>query len=96
MMAKRKGEKRRRCTADCPENRPTQRATRDSRSPLIIPLAIPAYWTPEEALAVFELVDDLRERIWSIYQTDLQKLMRQQRQSGAIDPLHIDEGELPF
>src|SRR6516162_7235737 len=25
------------------------------------PLAIPAYWTPEQALAVFELLDDLKE-----------------------------------
>jgi hypothetical protein len=96
MMAKRKGKKRRRCAAEFLEHRPTYRATRDSRLPLIVPLAIPAYWTPEEALAVFELVDDLRERIWSIYQTDLQDLMRQQRQSGSIDPVDIDEDDLPF
>jgi hypothetical protein len=25
---------------------------------LTIPFAIPAYWTPEQALAVFELLDD--------------------------------------
>ena len=25
-----------------------------------IELAIPTYWSPEEALAVFELIDDLR------------------------------------
>jgi len=52
--------------------------------------------TPEEALAVFELIDDLRDRIWSIYQTDLQEEMRQQRQSGPVEPIHIDEGDLPF
>jgi hypothetical protein len=31
--------------------------------PLTIPFAIPAYWTPEQAQAVLELLDDLRERI---------------------------------
>ena len=30
--------------------------------PLTIPLAIPAYWTPDQAQAVIELLDDLRDR----------------------------------
>ena len=94
-MAKRK-EKKRQCHAGCLENLPTHRAARASGLPLTIPLGIPAYWTPEEALAVFELVDDLRERIWSIYQTDLQELMSQQRQSGSTHPVRIDENDLPF
>ena len=34
---------------------------------LTIPFAIPAYWTPEQALAVVELLDDLRELIWAHY-----------------------------
>jgi len=60
-----------------------------------IPLAIPTYWTPEQAIAVFELVDDLRDHIWSIYQADLQRLIRQQRQPEPINPLEIDD-DLPF
>jgi hypothetical protein len=95
MMAKRKG-KNRQCSAACLEIQATRRAARTSGLPLTVPLSIPAYWTPEEALAVFELVDDLRERIWSIYQNDLQDQMRQQRQSGAVEPIHIDEDDLPF
>ena len=35
--------------------------------PLTIPLDIPAYWTPEQAFAVVELLDDLRDRIWAHY-----------------------------
>jgi hypothetical protein len=35
--------------------------------PLTIPLEIPAYWTPEQAFAVVELLDDLRDRIWAHY-----------------------------
>ena len=60
-----------------------------------IQLAIPTYWTPEQAIAVFELVDDLRDHIWSIYQADLQRLIRQQRQPEPINPLEIDD-DLPF
>ena len=35
--------------------------------PLTAPLDIPAYWTPEQAFAVAELLDDLRDRIWAHY-----------------------------
>lgn len=31
------------------------------------PLAIPAYWTPEQARAVIELLDELRDLIWANY-----------------------------
>jgi hypothetical protein len=96
MMAKRKGKMRRCGAADCRENRPAHRASEDARLPLTIPLGIPADWTPEEALAVIELLDDLRDRVWSIYQTDLQDLMSQQRQPASIDRVHIDEDDLPF
>ena len=36
--------------------------------PLTSNFKIPAYWTPEQALAVFELLDDLRPkmRLWSL------------------------------
>jgi hypothetical protein len=39
--------------------------------PLTIPLNIPAYWTPEQAFAVVELLDDLRDRIWAHYGVQL-------------------------
>jgi hypothetical protein len=38
-----------------------------TRSLLTIPFAIPAYWTPDQALAVVELLDGLRELIWARY-----------------------------
>jgi hypothetical protein len=59
-------------------------------------IALPTYWTPEQAIAVFELVDDLRETSWSIYQTHLQDLTRQQRQSPVIGRFEIDDDDLPF
>lgn len=44
-----------------------------------LPLLIPDDWTPEQAQAVFEVLDDLRERIWEHYALTLQELYRQQR-----------------
>jgi hypothetical protein len=42
-----------------------------TRSLLTIPFALPAYWTPEQALAVFELLDELREMIGNHYSAQL-------------------------
>ena len=33
-------------------------------------------WTPEQAWAVVELLDDLRDRIWCQYQLPIQELLR--------------------
>jgi len=49
--------------------------------PLSIPLKIPSTWTPQEALVVFELLDDLREKICDIYGPTIQDEMRRQRQT---------------
>ena len=35
-----------------------------------IPVEIPATWTPEQALAVFDLLDEIRDKIWSRYGVD--------------------------
>ena len=43
---------------------------------------MPTLWTPEQALAVFELLDDLRERLWSLYGRQIQALLRDQQSSG--------------
>lgn len=97
-MAKRKTTKRQQRHDPCiPDRAPHHaRAPHSAGLPHAIPLAIPTYWTPEQAIAIFELVDDLRETIWSIYQTNLQDLTRQQRQSPAIEPIEIDNDDLPF
>ena len=48
---------------------------------------IDAAWTPEQARAVIELLDDLRERIWAHYQLVLLEHYRQD---------HLTQAELPF
>jgi len=51
---------------------------------LAIPFDIPAYWTPEEALAVIELLDDLRERICAHYDVRVRDLIQtEQHQPGG-------------
>jgi len=44
-----------------------------NRTDLRVLLEIPDHWTPEQALAVFELVDDLRERILSRYEAQIRQ-----------------------
>ena len=49
-------------------------------------------WSPEQALAVFELVDDLRDRIWSHYERVLQQKLHDDR----VTRLCLDSTEPPF
>ncbi len=60
------------------------------------PLAIPAYWTPEQAHAVVELLDDLRDCIVEHYQLQLIDLYREQQGTGAADPPDDMDDDLPF
>jgi len=42
------------------------------------PLTIPDHWRPETALAVFELIDDLRDQIWARHGAAIQEELRSQ------------------
>ena len=91
-MAKSKATKpRQRRSARIPDRAPAHVAGLQ----YAIPLAIPTYWTPEQAIVVFELIDDLREQIWSIYQTDLQHITRQQCHPAPLDPPEVAD-DPPF
>jgi len=62
-----------------------------------IPFILPEDWTPEQALAVLELLDDLRERICAHYQVPLHELLREQRLSTAeVASVAPDTPEPPF
>lgn len=47
-------------------------------------LLICADWTPDQALAVIELLDDLRDRIWVRYELALFELIREDRGGGRV------------
>jgi hypothetical protein len=55
---------------------------------------IPDNWSSEQALAVVELLDDLRARICMHYETALHELLREQR-SRPHDP-HRNDIDDPF
>jgi len=62
-----------------------------------IPFLIQDDWSPEQALAVVELLDDLREMIWARYQIQLQELLREQRCSQLTsESKNINETDPPF
>ena len=54
--------------------------------PLTLPFDIPAYWTPEPALAVVELLDELRELIWNHYGLRLIDEVREQQKPHLTEP----------
>jgi len=45
---------------------------------LTMPLQIPTWWTPEQAFAVFDMINDLRDTIWQCYQLQLLDQYREQ------------------
>ena len=53
--------------------------------PLTISLQIPTYWTPEQAFAVFELIDDLRDEIWQCYNIQLIDEFRDQLKPDLVN-----------
>jgi hypothetical protein len=56
---------------------------------------IPRTWTPEQALVVFELIDDLRDKICAIYDNKLQEQLRAQRADRGDDSeITLDQGTL--
>ena len=53
-------------------------------------IVIPTTWTPEQALAVFELIDDLREKNWALQGRQIQDILRQEHGSAASVVHHAE------
>ena len=56
-------------------------------------VVIPPTWTPEQALAVFELLDDLRARLWSLHGRHIQDLLEQEQGSAPNNALRANPGD---
>ncbi|HXZ08231.1 MAG TPA: hypothetical protein VEI25_09260 [Paraburkholderia sp.] len=54
---------------------------------------VPEDWSPEQALAVFELLDDLRELICARYLLDMQQFLREDRRQRELP---FNERDPPF
>jgi hypothetical protein len=78
-------------------------AQRDAPAPRIgrpaasTPITLHADWSPEQAAAVFEILDELRERVWAHYGPQIQQVLREQ-QCTTANPLasKIDDADVPF
>jgi len=46
---------------------------------------IPDYWSPREALAVYDFIDELRDEIWNRYKLELIKIMQAERSTNPAD-----------
>lgn len=61
-------------------------------------LHIPQHWSPEQALAVFEFLEELSSLLWDQYDQQLIKLLQpelDQEPSNQLDPFDPND-EIPF
>ncbi len=62
-----------------------------------LPITLPTDWSPDQAVAVFEILDELRERVWDHYGLQIQQVLRDQQCTAASDAADdIDEADVPF
>jgi hypothetical protein len=59
------------------------------------PTALPTHWSPQEALAVFEFLQALREQLWELYASDVQQAWREQVEEHYGPPPDFDP-DAPF
>jgi hypothetical protein len=56
---------------------------------------IPMHWTPEQAAAVFEFLDEIRDEILAHYQVQIMEYMKEDR---CYDPQYeeFEDRDIPF
>lgn len=59
------------------------------------PTALPTHWSPQEALAVFEFLQALREQLWDLYGPEVQQAWREQVEGQYGPPPDFDP-DAPF
>lgn len=61
-------------------------------------ITLPTHWSPEQAAAVFEILDDLREHVWARYGLQIQQVLRDERSTAitAAGDIAIDDADVPF
>jgi hypothetical protein len=61
-------------------------------------ITLPTHWSPEQAVAVFEILDELREHVWARYGLQIQQVLRDERSTAIPAPgdIDIDEADVPF
>jgi hypothetical protein len=63
-----------------------------STTPTTPALVVPAHWSPEQALAVFECLQVLRQALWAAYGPQVQQAWREQLMPDTQPPeFDLDE-----
>ncbi len=61
------------------------------------PINIPTYWSPEQATAVLEFLEELRDRVLGHYEVEIYEFLRHDRVTTApFKQSDIDESDVPF
>ena len=61
-----------------------------------IMVEIPVTWTAEQALAVWEMLDELRGKIWDRYSCQLQDLLAEEQRCADVDDSDADTWTIDF
>jgi hypothetical protein len=59
-------------------------------------ITLPTDWSPDQAVAVFEILDELREHVWARYGLQIQQVLREQRSTAIPAAADIDDADVPF
>ena len=61
-------------------------------------VTLPTHWSPEQAVAVFEILDELREQVCARYGLQIQQVLRDDRSTlaRAAHDIDINEADVPF
>ena len=65
-----------------------------STSNMAAPIAVPTHWSPEQALAVLECLQAMREAVWALYGPQAQQAWRDQLMPDQAPPEF--NPDLPF
>jgi hypothetical protein len=57
---------------------------------------VPDYWTPEQAIAVFELIDEIRDEILALYQLCIVEQMKEDRCYDLEGYEEFEDKDIPF
>ncbi len=58
---------------------------------------VPTHWTPAQATAVFEVLDDLLESVWCRYGVQIQKVQgRGRATTPSVILTNLGDGDVPF
>ena len=59
-------------------------------------IKLPDYWSPEQATAVFELVEEVRDALLRQYQLQIMQQLKSDRETDiALDEI-FEESDIPF